>query len=111
MITIGRPLTARIYHLCVIGPPAGYPTALISFCVLIYHCTAEWTAGLRELITATHHLCGTAANNNILQRNYMIDTCRRNVANQLHVPLMCDRIPRSVSVCVHWAVVVRRVSV
>lgn len=45
---IGRPLMARSPHLYVIGLPAGYLTTLISFCVLIYHWTAERTGSLRE---------------------------------------------------------------
>lgn len=61
MIRTSRPLTEGICHVRATGPPAGYLTELISFRVLIYHCSAEWTAGLRELITATHHLCNTAA--------------------------------------------------
>lgn len=92
------------------GPPAGYLTELISFRVLIYHCSAEWTAGLRELITATHHLCNIAANNNILQRNYMINTCRENVAKQLDLPPMCDRSftsVTSIAVCARACVCAR----
>lgn len=97
MIRTSRLLTEGICHVRTTGPPVGYLTELISFRVLIYHCSAEWTAGLRELITATHHLCTTAANDNILQRNYMIDTCRENVAKQLDLPPMCDRSFTSVT--------------
>lgn len=99
MIRTSRLLTEGICHVHTTGPPAGYLTELISFRVLINHCSAEWTAGMREVITATHHLCNTAANNNnnILQRNYMINTCRENIAKQLDLPPMCDRSFTSVT--------------
>lgn len=114
MIRIGCPL-AHIYHQFVIGPPADYVTTLITFYVLIYHFSAEWTTSW-ELITATHHPCSTAAQkNNILQRNDMINTSSRNIAKQLQVPVMCDRpviVHSSVCarVCVHNAVCLFKMS-
>lgn len=86
---IGRPLMARSPHLYVIGPPAGYLTTLISFCVLIYHWTAERTGSLRERERA-HYSHSSLAHHSNKKQHITEELYDQYMQQEYCKPIMCS---------------------